>query len=135
MSEVLNVRHKEGKLRIKPSFLGRIISKVPYGTDVTVIGEKNSWLEVQAGSRKGWMHKASLTEKEIVIKAGDKEVDSSVSDDELVLAGKGFNEDVERSYRKKKPALNYTLVDRMESFEIRSGRLAAFIEEGDLPNV
>lgn len=135
MSEVLSVRQKEGKLREKASFLGRITKKVPYGTRVTLESENGSWLNVKVDGVSGWMHKTSLTEKEIVLKADTEKVDSKVSDDELVLAGKGFNSQVEKSYKQKNPALNFALVDKMEQYSVNPDSMAVFVKDGGLNHV
>lgn len=135
MSEVLSIQQKEGKLRSKPSFLGKILKSLPYGTKVTKENEQGSWFQIKAGSESGWMHKSSLTEKAIVLKSGDEKVDSGVSDDELVLAGKGFSEDVEKSYKKENPKLDFALVDRMENYSVNPDEVALFVKSGGLQNV
>ena len=134
-SNMFSVQQKEGKLRSKPSFLGKIVSKLPYATRVSKVSEQGAWYQVKAGNVSGWMHKSSLTEKVIILKAGDKDVASGVSDDELVLAGKGFNSDVEKSYKQENPNLNYALVDKMEQFEINLDTFESFVKEGGLPHV
>ena len=63
MSEVLSVQKKEGKLRTKASFLGKISRKLPYGTQVTVLSEKGAWREVSVQNTQGWLHISTLTEK------------------------------------------------------------------------
>ena len=135
MSEVFSVQQKEGKLREKPSFLGKILKKLSYGTKVNVENKQGAWFQVSISGSKGWMHKSSLTEKEIVLNAGDKRVSSGVSDDELVLAGKGFSEQVEKSYRQENPQINFGLVDKMESYSVSSDKLASFVKAGGLSNV
>lgn len=134
-SQMFSVQQKEGKLRDKPSFLGKIVQRLPYGARVSKSSEKGSWYQVQAGGVSGWMHKSTLTEKVIVLKAGDENVSSGVSDDEMVLAGKGFNSDVEKTYKQENSNLNYALVDKMEQFEIKLAAFEAFVKEGGLRNV
>ena len=135
MSEVFSVQQKEGKLREKPSFLGKILKSLSYGTKVSVENKQGAWFQVSVSGSKGWLHKSSLTEKEIVLNAGDKRVSSDVSDDELVLAGKGFSEQVEKSYRQENPAINFGLVDKMEAYSVNPDKLASFVKDGDLTNV
>ena len=45
----------------------------------------------------GWIHQSALTSKQIVMNSGAA-VSSSANSQEIALAGKGFNEDVERQY-------------------------------------
>lgn len=135
MSDVMSVQQKEGKLREKPSFLGKILKKLPYGSKLEVIKEQGAWYNVKFEGVTGWAHKSSLTEKEIILQAGSEKVSSDVDDDELVLAGKGFNSQVEKSYKQSNPKLNYALVDRMEKFEVAPTAVEEFVKKGGLKNV
>jgi len=135
MSDVMSVQQKEGKLREKPSFLGKISKKLPYGTKVTVAKEQGDWYNIKVENLTGWLHKSSLTEKEIVLKAGAENVKAGVDNDELVLAGKGFNSQVEKSYSQSNPELNYGLVDRMEKLEVNPVALESFVKDGGLTHV
>ena len=134
MSDSLSVQNKEGKVRAKPSFLGKITARLPYGTKVKKLKEKSTWIKVEHEQTSGWLHKDVLTEKEIIVKAGKEDVERAASDDELVLAGKGFSEDVEKSYRQKNPTLNFAPVDTMEKFTVSEESLAKFLEDGGLAN-
>ena len=132
MSDTLSIQNKEGKLRSRPSFLGKINARLPYGTKVKKLEEKSTWIKVSAGSKTGWLHKDSVTEKEIVVRAGQRDVNRGASDDELVLAGKGFSESVEKGYRKRNPNVDFAPVDRMENYSVKGEALARFIKEGNL---
>jgi hypothetical protein len=132
MSESLSIQNKEGKLRAKPSFLGKVIIKLPYGTKVIKVEEQLPWIKVKHNTNSGWLHKDALTEKEIVVKSGDNNVKRGASDDELVLAGKGFSESVEKGYRKNNPKVEFTPVDHMEKFSINEESMTAFLKEGGL---
>ena len=132
MSDVLSVQNKQGKLRAGPSFLSKVSYKLPYGTKVTKIEQNATWVKVQAGNLIGWLHKDALTDKEIILKAGSENVKTAASEDELVLAGKGFNKNVEKSFKQKNPGYNYASVDKMESFSVSEKSLAVFAKEGGL---
>jgi uncharacterized protein YgiM (DUF1202 family) len=132
MSDILSIQNKEGKVRAKPSFLGKIILKLPYGTKVVKIEEKIPWVKVKYSDKTGWLHLDAITEKEIIVNAGKTDVKKAASDDELVLAGKGFSENVEQEYRKKNPKVTFGQVDRMEHFNIPVAKMATFIKDGGL---
>ncbi len=90
---------------------------------VTVLEERGAWKKVSLGSGKnqGWMHNTALTNKRIALKAGQSNVGTSVTRDEIALAGKGFSEEVEAQYRKNNKNLDYTWINRMEAIEGVSG--------------
>jgi hypothetical protein len=73
------------------------------------------------------MKSAGLTARRIV--AGGTTTSASAS--ELALAGKGFNEAVEKSYQEESK-LDYTLVDMMETQEVSEDDLYSFLVEGHL---
>lgn len=49
----------------------------------------------------------------------------------MALAGKGFNEQVEREYRKQTD-LDYTWVDRMAQITVTEEQMERFLREGKL---
>ena len=132
MSDILSIQNKEGKVRSRPSFLGKIIIKLPYGTKVTKVEEKTPWIKVKYSDKTGWLHLDTVTEKEIIVNVGAADVKRAASDDELVLAGKGFSESVEKQYRKKNPSVVFKQVDRMEHFSIPVTKMETFIKDGGL---
>ena len=134
MSDVLSIQHKEGKMRQRPSFLSKINLTLPYGTKVTKLKEQGDWFHVSHYHSKGWLHKSSLTTKEIILKAGNADVKRAANDDELVLAGKGFSREVENNYRRRNPAMSFADVDKMENLNIDALTLHKFIQQGELKN-
>jgi hypothetical protein len=81
---------------------------------------------------KGWMHASALTEKKIVLKPGAEDVQQAASSDELTLAGKGFNEQVEKSFKTKNPNVDFSGVDRMEKVVISQKEIQQFLQTGKL---
>ncbi|MEW5818479.1 MAG: SH3 domain-containing protein, partial [Spirochaetota bacterium] len=86
------------------------------------------------GKGDGWVHSSALTAKQIVLKAGDKDVQQSASSSEVALAGKGFNKEVEAEY-KEKNNIDYTWIDQMEKIVFPPDKLLAFLSEGGLKPV
>src|SRR5664280_1850626 len=132
--KILSVQVREGQLRATPSHLGKIVAKTSYGDRVTVLGERGAWKKVSLsnGKYQGWMHSTALTSKKIVLKAGQANVGTSVTRDEIALAGKGFSEEVEAQYRKTNKNLDYTWINRMEAMKVSSGQIEDFITGGHL---
>jgi SH3-like domain-containing protein len=132
--ETLSVQVKEGELRATPSFLGKIVARVAYGDRVNLIEERGAWKKVSLkdGYLQGWMHASALTTKRIALKAGQSNVQTGATQDELALAGKGFNEQVESSFRKQNKNLDYTWINRMETFKVSSDTMRSFLVQGDV---
>lgn len=100
-----------------------------YGDRVTVIQISGKKAEVQSSadaSIKGWADAADLTPRQIV--QGNT---TSASAREVALASKGFNQEVENSY-KTQGDLNYKDVDKAEEITVSDEELKQFLEEGHL---
>ena len=132
--KVMSVQVKEGQLRATPSHLGKIVAKVSYGDRVTVSEERGDWKRVSLSGRKaqGWIHVSALTSKQIALRAGQGNVGSSVSRDEIALAGKGFNKEVEAQYRQSNRNLDYSWIDRMETIKVSPKQMDDFLVVGRL---
>lgn len=130
--EFYSLQIRNGALRATPSFLGKVSAKLAYGDRVELLAEQGPWSRVRAeGAREGWIHASALSEKRIVLSAGDESLEAAASGDELALAGKGFNAEVEAEYRTRHE-MDYTWVDRMETFRVSPEDAAAFLAEGGI---
>ena len=132
-ADLMSVQVKKGAVRAQPSFLGEKIAEVAYGDQVAVLVRENDWARVQlpAGAQ-GWMHASALTTERLALRAGDRNVSQSATSDELALAGKGFNRQVEGEYRARHPRMNFAWVDRMETYVVSEEEIRRFIQEGRL---
>ena len=132
--KVMSVQVKEGLLRATPSHLGKIVARISYGDRVTVLEERGAWKKVSrsTGKSQGWIHNTALTNKRIALKAGQSNVGTSVSRDEIALAGKGFSEEVEAQYRKSNKNLDYTWINWMEAIKVSPKQMEDFIVVGHL---
>jgi len=133
--EMMSVQVKEGHLRATTAHLGKIVATVSYGDRVTVTEERGAWKKVSLsdGKTQGWMHETALSGKRIVLSAGKGDVGTSVSRDEIALAGKGFNREVEDRYRRDNRNLDYTWINRMEEIKVSAPQMDDFIVSGLLP--
>ncbi len=127
-----SVQIKEGALRSAPSFMSKIIAKVAYGDLVEAMDNKNGWSNVRLAGEKqsGWIHDSALTHKKIVLTAGQSDVAQGATGDEIALAGKGFNEQVEREFKEKNPQLDFKMIDQMEKIVVSDSQMRQFLEEG-----
>lgn len=127
-NQTMSVQVKDAQVRSTPSFMGRLVTTLSYGAKVQVQTEKGDWAKIGPG----WIHASALTPKEIVLKAGAADVDRYASGEEVALAGKGFNKQVEGAHKAANPKLDYGWVDRMEGFTVSGDEMRRFIREGDL---
>ena len=67
-----------------------------------------------------------------MLQAGAEDVERAATTDELALAGKGFNSQVEERYRSDHPELDFTWIDRMETFGASAEEVRRFLDEGRL---
>ncbi len=129
----MSVQVKETQVRATPSFLGKILAKLAYADKVKVLDTQNNWAKVAlpSGKGEGWVNLSALTKKDIVLKAGSENVGKFASSGEEAMAGKGFNQEVEKKYRENEK-VDYTWVDRMGKFVVTPEQVAAFLKQGGL---
>jgi uncharacterized protein YgiM (DUF1202 family) len=127
-AQVMNVQVKEGQVRSTPSFVGKIVGKAGYGQSVNVLEQRGDWSQVSFAGVGGWMHASALTAADLDLQSGSG-APSSVSGQEMALAGKGFNSQVEKEYRQAHGG-DFAGVDRMERNTVPTETLMAFLKDG-----
>lgn len=132
--KMMSVQVNKGVVRVTPSFLGGIVAQLSYGDRVYVLEEQESWTKVglSGNAVNGWIHSSALSPKKIVLKAGTEDVEAATSGEEIALAGKGFNEQVESEFRAKNSDLDFTWIDRMEKYVVSEKQMKRFLEKGML---
>ena len=103
---------------------------ISYGDQVSILQVSGNWAEVRSASNasvSGWMSSGNLSAKRVIAASGG----SSASASEVALAGKGFNQEVENTY-KAGGNLNYADVDRTEAITVSQEDLYRFVTEGHL---
>ncbi|MGE4158574.1 MAG: SH3 domain-containing protein [Planctomycetota bacterium] len=134
---VVYVQVESAVLREKPGYLSKLVgedgrpSVFGYGTQLPVSEVQGSWIKVVRGSVKGWIHESAVNTKRIELASGPSQR-TGVSDEEVLIAGKGFSKEVEDEYRKGHASLRYDAVDAMEKRVFSLGALAKFLEDGSV---
>lgn len=129
----MSVQVRNCKLRATPSQLAKVVATVDYGAIVQADAPKNGWYSVTTkDGKKGYLHESALSKKPIAMSAGTSDAATGVSSDEVALAGKGFNEQVEAKIRAE-GKLDFTWVDRMQTINIDVEQIKKFRAEGNLP--
>jgi uncharacterized protein YgiM (DUF1202 family) len=132
-AEMMSVTVKETQVRDRPSFLGKIVATLVYGDRIPISTERGDWVQVNTDNGiTGWVHLSALTKKQIVLQEGDESVEQSATSEEVAMAGKGFNKEVEQQYKEEKN-LDYTWIDRMEKIVYPSETLFQFLDGQDVP--
>ena len=128
----MSVQVQKSKVRATPSQLGKTVDTVNYGDTVDAGELEKSWYPVTTKTGKnGWLHESALSKKPIKMSAGTTTVSTGVSSDEVALAGKGFNEQVEAKL-KAEGTLNFTWVDHMINYNIDTEKIITFRANGHL---
>ena len=132
--KMMSIQVKKGAVRSSPSFLGRIVAQLKYGDQVAVQGAKGSWyfIDRPKGRTDGWVHSSALSKKRIVLNPGASDVEQAASSDEITLAGKGFNQQVENDFKSKNPQVDFTWINKMEKMTVSQNQIQVFIKEGQL---
>lgn len=132
--ETMSVQVKESEIRATPSFLGKIIAKVIYGDPVTVSKENGLWknVSIKGGTLQGWMHESALTSKRIVLKSGQTDVQTSTTQNELSLAGKGFDDQIEALFIEQNKNIDYTWINNMETIKVTPEEMNIFLATGEV---
>jgi uncharacterized protein YgiM (DUF1202 family) len=130
---VMNVQSEKAVVRATPGPFAATVATLAYGDQVTTLAEQGAWTQVKTSAGvTGWTQTASLTKKTIKLQAGGKNVGSTASGEELALAGKGFNSQVEGEFKAKNPNMDFKAIDRMEQFKVGEKEMVRFIQEGGL---
>ncbi|GAB4341642.1 MAG: SH3 domain-containing protein [Desulfobulbaceae bacterium] len=134
MSKTMSIQVRKCQVRNKPSFLGKVVATLDYADQVTVRREQEDWYEVAAFGKKGngWVHVSALSTKKIVLNPDSSDIQAGTSSDEIALAGKGFNEQVEKNFRKKNKNVDFTWIDKMEKIVVSQQEIQGFLTKGGL---
>lgn len=132
--QCMSVQVRDGAVRATPTFFGKVVATAAYGDRVVLNGEQGAWKKVALPSRgaTGWMHESALTKKEIILRPGASDVRAAASSDEIAIAGKGFNTEVEEEFKRKNRDVDFAWVDRMERVIFSEAQLLRFLREGGL---
>lgn len=101
---------------------------------VARLGQKFESAGLEAGFHKtgsGFIHASAVTVRKVKLGSAGS-VGGSASAEEVTLAGKGFNAQVEKSYGDKNGSANFSAVDAMERRSVAETALFEFLRSGGL---
>ncbi|MDR3123630.1 MAG: SH3 domain-containing protein [Treponema sp.] len=129
VGRTMYVTAKTIEVKSSTAFFADVLGTLSYGAPVSVLQEYGKWVQIKSSEPpglSGWVAAASLTSKRIIVGSS-----TSASANEIALAGKGFNQEVENAYRQN-GTLNYEAIDAMEAIRIPSRQIFSFLQEGRL---
>ena len=130
------VQVRTAVLRKGPQQWASAISQLAYGSEVRVVESGGDpWLVVKASNGdQGFLHRSALSSQKIVfLKTATKTDLNDASMSNVVLAGKGFSQDVEDLYSKNNPTIDLKLLDQIEKQNFTTRRsLGEFVQRGKL---
>jgi len=123
---------KGNALRERCRFYSPIKSTLNYGDILDIISTEGDWYKAKFKGVSGCIHKSALEAKSVSSFEGISRQGQGVSQQEVALAGKGFNPEVEKAFRAKNPNLKYNIVDAIERYNVDEKRVFEFIRMGGL---
>ena len=132
-AETSSVTVKQAAVNKSPRVFSKTIETLHYTDQVEVLVRVKGWVQIKlADGRSGWIRSSHLSKPELSLQPGEQMADVVASDEELTLAGKGFDRQVENSYRQENVELDYSWIDRMVSYHLDDAELTLFLEQGGL---
>ena len=132
-------------LKETPSPFGAVVGTIEAGENVQVLERSGAWERIAApnGAALGWVHSSAVTRQTVGLLPGpltgsqgtleNPQVDAT--SDELALAGRGFNSDIESSFQESETQLPFDQIDAMEATVVSVEQARTFLIEGGLMNV
>lgn len=129
LGATVTVLVQETVVRKKPQFFAAAAGTARLGQTFEGEGPENGWYKVD-GKFDGYIHASAVTAKKVKV-SGDS-VGGGASAEEVTLAGKGFNAQVEKSYGAKNGAADFSGVNAMERREVSEAAVLEFMRAGGL---
>ncbi len=128
------VQVKSARLMDQPKLWGKPVATLSYGEEVSIMSDAaGGWFEVKnRAGKSGYLHQSALTSSTIVLRSGAGAAAAASDGSDVVLAGKGFNSDVERQFAASGTAADFRAVDQVEQLKVAPTEIAHFIKQGRL---
>jgi hypothetical protein len=125
---------KQNAVRQSCRFFAPVKASVSYNDLLDIVSTEGDWFKVRYRGVEGCIHKSAIQKKTASFTGAPVSGRSggSVSQGETAMAGKGFNPQVEASYKGKHPEMRYDLVDKIEGYPVPDKELVRFITIGGL---
>jgi len=133
IAKSLVVKIRVTHLRAEPQFYAQSLAVLKAGETVEQLETKEGWIKVKSSQGiTGWMHSSAVKPKGLALFASADSLKTDASADEVALAGKGFNKQVEGEYKARNPNISFAMVDKMLRLEISPSSIKTFLAKGKL---
>jgi len=119
---------EQAKVRKAKAFFAAPVATVKYKDSLSAGEPEDGWVPVTVSGKHGWLHESAVGSKAGKLKGGWDGGDEA-GQDEVTLAGKGFNAEVEKAHRSG-DAGDYAAVDAMEKRTVSEADLLSFMRAG-----
>lgn len=127
LAATVTVLVQETKVRKRPQFFAPAVATAKLGDSFDATGPASGWYKTDSG----WLHESAVTAKKVRVDASAS-AGGGASAEEVTLAGKGFNAQVEQSYGAKHPEADFAGVGRMEERGVPDAEVLRFLRAGGL---
>lgn len=129
----LTVTRKTTQLRQEKRLFAPALAELHEGDKLALERKEGAWLAVTFAKLHGWLHETDVSSNPEVRLSGEG-VRENYSASETAAARKGFNPEVEKTYRAQKPQLEtaFRLVDKLQARAVTEDELRAFLVAGGL---
>ena len=132
-AKTLIVKVQTTNLRKAPKFYAQTIAILKAGETVEKISSQDDWIKVRTvNNLEGWIHSSVVQVKKFNLFAAKKGLKTQASADEVALAGKGFNKQVEDLYKAKHSEISFAWVDNMLEISVSVEQIKNFLKKGKL---
>ena len=128
LAKTITVTVKEAEIRTRASNLSASAGKARYGDRFEAEGPAGAWFKIPGG----YLHQSAVTTKKLKLGGDSRVAGGSVTAEELTAAGKGFNADVEREYKRSHDSADFGAVDALEQRSASDEDVRAFARAGGL---
>ncbi|MFC2169411.1 SH3 domain-containing protein [Acidobacteriota bacterium] len=133
VAETLLVKVQTTNLRKEPKFYAQTLAVLKAGERLEKVSSQGDWVKVRtAGGIEGWIHSSAVQTKKFDLLAMDKSLKTQASADEVALAGKGFNKQVEDKYKAQHSEISFAEVEKMLKMKVTPSQIRSFLKQGKL---
>ncbi|OGR48493.1 MAG: hypothetical protein A2X40_06940 [Elusimicrobia bacterium GWC2_65_9] len=127
LAATVTVLVQETTLRKRAQFFALASGTAKLGQTFEASGPSGGWYKTDSG----YIHQSAVATKKIRLGSGES-VGGTATAEEVTLAGKGFNAQVEKSYGAKNASANFSAVNAMERRAVSDSALRDFLRAGGL---
>jgi hypothetical protein len=132
-AETFVVKVRTTSLRSSPKFFAGTTLSLKAGDGLLLVKREADWIQVKtSGGQVGWIHSSAVEPRKIDILAWGKTTKNQATATEVAMAAKGFNKQVEDSYKTKNKTISFVWVDKMVQMTVTRAQLEAFLKQGRL---